>query len=195
LSATPLTCSHCAALLPEEQANVGWFDCPGCAKPTRIEIFPAYRRERPVGRAAEHIVADGEATCFAHPDKKAVAPCDSCGRFMCALCDLDIHGRHLCPQCMQVGRKKGKVQSLENRRTLYDRLALMLAVLPIITVYFTLLTAPTALFIGFRYWNAPGSLVGRRRWRMVLAMVIAALQIVGWVALVGVLIYALMQES
>jgi len=129
------------------------------------------------------LVAD-EATCFYHPQKKAVLPCEGCGRFLCALCDCELHGQHFCPACLEVGRKKRKIKSLENERTLYDSIALSLAVLPVAIVpliYFTFITAPASLFVALRYWNAPRSIVHRTRIRLVLAIIFASLQIVGWV--------------
>ena len=70
------------------------------------------------------MLVDGEASCFYHPAKKAVLPCESCGRFLCAVCDVEMNGQHLCPACLASGKKKGRLKQLENRRTLYDSLAL-----------------------------------------------------------------------
>lgn len=109
---------------------------------------------------------------------------------MCALCDCELNGDHFCPVCLEMGKTKGKIKSLENRRTLYDTIALALAVLPIATVvfwFFTIVTAPMALFIAIRYWNSPRSLVHRTKFRYVLAITIATLQIAGW----GIGIYLL----
>jgi hypothetical protein len=67
---------------------------------------------------------------------------------------------------------------------LYDNIALSLAVYPLLIFYFTIVTAPTALFIAIRFWNAPRSIVHRTRARLVLAILIAGLEIAGWFALV-----------
>jgi hypothetical protein len=66
---------------------------------------------------------------------------------------------------------------------MYDSIALALAVLPIVTIVFwflTIITAPMALFVAIRYWNAPRSLVHRTKVRYVLAMILATLQIGAW---------------
>ena len=58
-----------------------------------------------------------------------------------------------------------------------------LAVVPpllLITIYFTFITAPAALFIAIRYWNTPMGAVPRSRWRAVLAIIFAGAQIAGW---------------
>jgi hypothetical protein len=154
--------------------------CPMCAAPLQIEIFPALFRRITPGRDGEAVMVEGESSCFYHPQKKAVLPCEGCGRFLCALCDCELHGQHFCPACLEIGKKKGKIKRLENERMLYDSLALALAVLPLLIFYFTLITAPMALFVSLRYWNMPRSIVHRTRWRFVVAILFATLEIAGW---------------
>jgi hypothetical protein len=139
-------------------------------------------------------LVEGEASCFYHPEKKAAVPCQACGRFLCGLCDCELQGKHFCPGCLETGREKGKMQNLQNQRTLYGNIALALAVWPVVLVfgvYFTIFTAPMALYVAIRYWNAPLSLVGRTRARHVIAIVLGTLQIVGW----GVGIYFIVKAA
>jgi hypothetical protein len=164
--------------------------CPACGATLRFCIFPAVNRPRAVGRSGETIMVEGESSCFYHPQKKAVLPCDGCGRFVCALCDCPLNGQHYCPTCLEAGRSKGKIKSLDNQRTLYDHLALALALYPLLTIfgiYFTLITGPAALYIAIRYWKAPPSLVHHNRIRFVFALILASLQIGGWLTLFIVL--------
>jgi hypothetical protein len=157
--------------------------CPACGVPLLTEVFPALFRKFSAGQSGQAILVEGESSCFFHPQKKAVLPCDSCGRFLCALCDCPLQGQHFCPACLEAGQTKGKIKSLENQRTLYDRIALTIAILPLIIFYFTLVTAPAALYIAIRYWNAPRSLLRRTRIRFIMAIVIALLEIGGWAIL------------
>lgn len=160
--------------------------CPACGAPLRVEVFPAMFRKIGAGRSGETVMVEGEASCFYHPQKKTVLPCDACGRFLCALCDCALDGRHLCPTCLEAGKTKGKIKSLDNQRTLYDSIALALAVYPvalILGIYFTLITAPMALFVAIRYWNAPRSIVRPSRIRYIAAIIVALLQIGGWTTL------------
>jgi hypothetical protein len=112
-----------------------------------------------------------------------VLPCDACGRFLCALCDCEHQGRHFCPACLETGRTKGKVKSLENTRIRYDNIALALTLYPLLIFYFTIITAPIALFVAIRYWKSPRGLVQPSSARFVLAIVFATLQLAGWTAL------------
>lgn len=183
-----LTCSRCHRPLPELD-TAGWRACQSCGAVVRTVVFPALFRERKVGQSGEGIESEGESSCFFHPNKKAVVPCDSCGRFLCSLCDLEMRGQHLCPQCLETGAKKGKLRNLDNHRLLYDSLALALATWPLLIFYFTLFTAPAALYVAIRYWNAPTSLLPRRtHLRLAVAMALSLLQLGGWVLLFGYLL-------
>lgn len=161
--------------------------CPACGAPLQFEVFPALFRKIGAGHRGEALMVEGESSCFYHPQKKAVLPCDGCGRFLCALCDCPLEGRHYCPTCLEAGRTKGKIRSLDNQRTLYDSIALALAILPILVFYFTLITAPMTLYVAIRYWKVPSSILRRTKIRFVAAIVIALLQIGGWIALLIVL--------
>jgi hypothetical protein len=157
--------------------------CPACGAPVQVEVFPAFFRKIAPGQNAQAVLVEGESSCFYHPQKKAVRPCDSCGRFLCALCDCELNSQHFCPSCLETGKSKGKIKSLENQRTRYDTIALGLAIAPILIFYFTLITAPMALYVAIRYWKAPQSIVRRSRVRLILAIIIALLEIAGWITL------------
>ena len=179
-----VACTKCQASLPPALYNAPELRaCPSCGAWLQVEVFPAALRPPGPGAVGEAVMVEGEASCFYHPAKKAVVPCESCGRFLCAICDVDMNGRHLCPACLESGKKKGKLKQLENRRTLYDSLALAVAVYPVIFAPVTLIGAPVALYIAIRYWNAPNSIVPRSRWRAVLAIIIALLEMAAWAAI------------
>jgi hypothetical protein len=163
--------------LPELRA------CPACGARAQIDVFPAALRPPGPSSTGEAVLVEGEASCFYHPAKKAVLPCESCGRFLCAVCDVEMNGQHLCPACLASGKKKGKLKQLENRRTLYDSLALAVAVYPLLAWPLTLVSAPIALYVAIRYWKAPSSVIPRTRWRAVLAIILAVIQIGAWTAM------------
>jgi hypothetical protein len=168
----------------------GFQDCPSCGTDLDLTVFPALHRPVERGAEGETLMVEGESSCFYHPAKKAVIPCGACGRFLCALCDVELDGSHLCPTCLESGKRKGRLAQLENRRTNYDSLALTIALVPLIMWPITLITAPCAIYYAIRYWNAPRSIVPRGRLRYVLAILFAALQIIGW----GFLIYNIVTE-
>jgi hypothetical protein len=180
---TLIRCPKCQATLLESAFNLpDLAPCPSCATPLKVEIFPAFFRRIAPGQNAEAVLVEGESSCFYHPSKKAVRPCDGCGRFVCALCDCELNAQHFCPTCLEVGKTKGKIKNLDNHRTRYDSIALALALFPLLIFYFTIVTAPMTLFVAIRYWKAPQSVVRPHRFRMILAIVIALLEIGGWTA-------------
>jgi|ERR1051325_10473430 hypothetical protein len=195
MSAALLECPKCHSRLSEEIVNRPELTpCLGCGSPLQVEIFPALFRRFVPGRGGELLMAEGESSCFYHPQKKAAVPCQGCGRFLCDLCDCQFNGDHFCPACLETGRAKGKIKNLENERTLYDSIALGLAILPVAVVfgiYFTFITAPMAMYVAIRYWNAPRSIVRRTRARYIVAIIFASWQIIGW----GVVIYFLATSS
>ena len=74
---------------------------------------------------------------------------------------------------------------------MYDTVALALATIPAVFLWPVLVTAPAALWVVARRWNAPGSLVSRTRIRFYLAALFALAEIVG----AGFLIWAFLRIS
>ena len=175
-----ISCTHChTPILAGFYNTPDLIRCPSCHVPIRIDVFPAFYRHFGPGKEGEALT-DDQASCFYHPQKRAVIPCDHCGRFLCGLCDVEFGGRHLCPACLETGKKKGRIINLDRHRVLYDSVALRLAVFPMITIWFTLVTAPIALYLAIRHWKSPTSLVRRTRIRFIFAMAVAGLQILAW---------------
>jgi hypothetical protein len=187
-----LRCLSCSTAVPEVLFNQPEpKPCPQCGRLFQVEVFPAFFQPILRGRDGDPVLIEGEASCFYHPQKKATVPCEACGRFLCALCDCELHGKHFCPGCLQTGKQKGKIQKLENQRTLYDNIALALAVYPVVLlfgIYFTCITAPMALYISIRHWKTPSSVVRQSKARHVLAMIFSTLQLTGWAVLIFFLI-------
>jgi hypothetical protein len=177
-------CTRCGSPVPEVLLGAAQpWSCGNCEAELQVEVFPALSREADPVQAGESLQTETEAGCFFHPDKKAVVSCASCGRFLCALCDIPLAGQRLCPTCVQLGRTQGRLTELVTRRTLYDQVALSLSIIPMLMVWLTIITAPMALYVACRYWKAPPSLLPRTRFRSVAAILIAGLQIMGWTTL------------
>jgi hypothetical protein len=192
MPAVAVLCPRCNSSIPEgELKPFALSRCSQCHDAFQMEPFPAlFRRADPV-LDAELVLVEGESTCFNHSDKKAVVPCKGCGRFLCSLCDCELRGEHFCPSCLEAGIRKGKIKNLENRRSKHDSVALALAIAPMLIFYFTIISAPAALYISIRHWNSPRSIIHRTKVRFVIAIILASLQICGWLFLMAFLIWAL----
>ena len=184
LVAAALACPNCQGDLPRELWNLDYESyCPRCRAPLSVVTFPAIAR--PAVAAAPELVAEGaEASCFYHAGKRAVVACDQCGRFLCSLCQVELSGQNWCPYCIELRRTEGKMVNLERRRTLYDNIALVLATLPALMIWPSLISAPMSLFVSIRYWRAPSSIVPRTKVRFIIAILLSLLEIGGWVFLV-----------
>lgn len=179
-----VACTRCGGALPATLLTaVAATPCPSCGVPLEVTVFPALLDEQLVGEAGRALHSDEDSACFHHPESQAVTVCESCGRFLCSLCEIDLNGRTLCPGCLESGTERGELTVLEKRRVLHDGVALALAVYPMFIFYFTPVTAPIALFFCFRHWKTPGSLLPRSRWRFLVAGCLAVLQILGWVGI------------
>lgn len=179
-----MDCLRCHHPLPFSVINTDRFErCPSCGARVRADVFPAAFSAGKAPETAAPVVDGSGSGCFYHPDKKAVVHCGSCGRFLCALCDVELKaGEHICFSCLETGKKKKKRVDLEHHRTLYDGIALRLATIPLLIFWFTLITAPVALYMSIRYYRSPGSIIPRTRFRFIAAGFLSACQIAGWIA-------------
>jgi hypothetical protein len=173
-------CTKCHTPISAKDYNTpDLISCPSCHVRIKIDVFPALSRGLRPGKAGEGLM-DDQASCFYHPKKRAVIPCDHCGRFLCALCDVEWGGKHLCPACLETGKRKGRIINLDRHRVLYDGVALRVALFPMLLIWVTTVTAPIALYLAIRHWNSPMSLVRRSKIRFILAMAISGLQMLAW---------------
>jgi hypothetical protein len=193
-----VVCTNCDAQLPLAGLNSGaLFTCANCGSQLEAEVFPAFFKSIAAGKSGEATLEETEASCFYHPQKKAVLPCDACGRFMCALCDCDLNGQHICPSCLEAGRTKGKIKNLENKRVVYDHMALMLAIGAFIPpfIYFAWLMAPLAIYLSIRHWKTPGSIMRRTKVVFVFAIIIALLDIAVMIGLILLIVTAMRHHN
>lgn len=171
MAANAIACAACSLPVPREFWNrEDGVRCVGCGHPLRAVVFPAILNDA-LGASPAAVQGESEASCFYHPQSRAVVPCEQCGRFLCALCDLEVDGRHVCPRCFE------KTENVEPQRTMYDSMALAVSTFPALLLWPALIGAPWALFLVVRRWNAPSSIVPRTKIRFVLAALFALAEI------------------
>ena len=157
-----VTCPHCSLEIPPDPR---WQNCPYCQKWLQIRVWPIVRENgNAVSALSDH------ATCFFHPDKAFQACCQRCGRFVCALCDLQLGAEHVCPTCFERGRsdsgaEAGKAE-WRHRDVLYDSIALTVGWGWILIWPVFVAALPGVIFLHVKYRKAPRSyLIPRSGWR------------------------------
>lgn len=185
----PPACPRCRKPLPEAAPELEALTaCPHCARALTVAVFPGYHR--PVARGAQALPATAglEASCFFHAGRKAATACDRCGRFLCAVCDLEMDGRHWCAACLEAGRTSGTIAPLERQRIRWDLVAWYLLAGGIVVCWPTLVVVAPAV-IGLAWWKrqAPPSRVARSGLWLQLSIP-AALVLLGGLATVVVTI-------
>jgi hypothetical protein len=152
------------------ETETGWQSCPFCEKRLQIRLWPALLQN-----ANAAVAMQDQATCFFHPDKVFQACCQRCGRFVCALCDLQLGAEHVCPTCFERGRGSaadGAKAEWRHRDVLYDSIALSTGWGWIIFWPTIVVALPIVIFLHVKYRKAPRHyLVPRSAWRFWLAYV------------------------
>jgi hypothetical protein len=161
-------CPHCSADIPADSA---WQSCPYCQKQLQLRIWPVIRQNNNAAAAMSD-----QATCFFHPEKAFQACCQRCGRFVCALCDLQLGAEHVCPACFERGRANSGVEAAKAewryRDVLYDSIALTTGWGWILFWPVVLAAIPTVIVLHVKYRKAPRSyLIPRSGWRFWMAYV------------------------
>lgn len=179
-------CHRCNTTLPGDPTTLPSItECPLCGAAVTIRVFPAYLQSPTTSSVAPSAVQSGEASCFFHAHKRAVVPCDRCGRFLCALCDFPIGSQHLCAGCIENASAKKDLGELENHRVRWDLVVWYLLVVPVVFCGWIIpLTAPTALVLAILKRQSPPSLVARSRLWLKFGMAMAILELLGFIALV-----------
>ena len=178
----PVPCARCDSPLPLwELATADVAACTSCGSRNTVRVFPALFAP-PGAPALPEVALEGEAACFDHPARRAVAACQQCGRFVCLLCSVEFAGQVWCPSCVAAGIGQSKVIVLEPSRILYDSIALTVPLASLVAMWpFTVITAPATLVFSVMKWNRPLSLVRKSRWRFVVAMLVSLAMTAAWV--------------
>lgn len=167
-----VVCGECSTQIPSSYWNQEFpTPCPFCSREVTVTVFPAALH--PLKTAMPEAVVTGqEASCYNHASNRAVAACEDCGRFLCAVCDIDTADRHLCPACFD-RQNAASVQERVN----FDSIALALVSLPMLLCWLPVITTPAALFFACKFWNAPSPVMARGKWRLWLTLFVAVLQV------------------
>jgi hypothetical protein len=184
-----LQCASCRLEIDPRFVNpVAPVECGHCGKRIGVYAFPTLTRPQTESEAATPVLSS-ESACFYHPGKQATVICDECGRFLCALCDVEFDGRHLCAPCLEGDHAtRGEDSKAGTRYVYYDTLALVYAVAGLLFFVGAIVLGPMALYTVVRRWNHPRSVLPRSKWRFVLAAILGLGQIALWIFVVFLMV-------
>jgi len=115
----PQTIIQCPACQGQSRvAGAGRYLCPHCRKVLAVSPDGAVRIDPspPQGETAPRPAPGGSYdACAFHPDRRASAVCQQCGKLICAECTATEGGRLLCPACRDV-HAGSSANAWENRR-------------------------------------------------------------------------------
>jgi hypothetical protein len=162
-------CPNCAADIAAGETSTEWQICTYCEKRLLIRVWPIIRQNNKAAMALSD-----QATCFFHPDKVFQACCRRCGRFVCALCDLQLGADHVCPTCFERGRSDSRAEpgnaEWRYRDVLYDSIAVTIGWGWILFWPTIVAAIPAIIFLHVKYRKAPRSyLIPRFGWRFWVA--------------------------
>jgi hypothetical protein len=152
--------------------------CPTCGSRNTVFLFPAALAQAGAAHAATAL--DGEAACFDHPAKRAVAACQQCGRFVCQLCAVEFGAGVWCPSCVAARSGKARPATSETSRMLYDSWALLIPFVLLLIWPLTILSGPAVTALAIMKWRQPISLVRRNRWRFGVGLAAALAEAALW---------------
>jgi hypothetical protein len=158
-------CPGCNGDVAQVESKSGWQTCPYCQKRLQMRVWGAVQQNTNAAAALTD-----QATCFFHPDKAFQACCQRCGRFVCALCDLQLGAEHVCPTCFERGRavsgtEPGKAE-WRHRDVLFDSVAVTIGWGWILFWPVYVAALPAVIFLHVKYRKAPRSyLIPRYGWR------------------------------
>jgi hypothetical protein len=188
-------------------------ECGFCGRTIRAFLLPKLYQSASAAPPSLPVEApaEGESTCFYSPNRKATKVCGHCGVFVSDAWAAQWGSETVCLKCLEQLRSKNVDQRFEASRKLWDNIALGMIVVPFVVAFLllctligypfafmvlmlTLFTAPAAIFIALRYWNAPRSLVPRGRMRLVLALLFGVFLLCAWTAGIWAIVYQIMKS-
>jgi hypothetical protein len=153
--------------------------CTSCNAVNQARVFPAALATAQAARTESAL--EGEATCFDHPGKRAIAACQQCGRYVCQLCAIDFGQGIWCPSCVAAGAGAARSAKLDTSRTLYDSISFITPLISLVAWPITIFTGPATVAVAIFKWKEPLSLVRRSRWRFLAGILLGLAETAGWI--------------
>jgi uncharacterized paraquat-inducible protein A len=181
------SCPRCHARLTADWIQSGTITCPDCSKPFEATAFRPVPRRIEIVSVAAALTPDGANACANHARNAAVTSCGRCGLFICALCNMDVGTGPYCPSCFDRLRADDALQPAVMRYRDYASMARVSMIAGLFFIFIGILFGSVSIHYarrGFKQLREDGrSTVG-----LVIIVIVAVLEILVSVALIGFMI-------
>lgn len=146
----PLSCPICTRPMERSEFDSGPQLCP-CPRSRRFEAV-LFRPPGPAAPVVRQIGFEGGQPCARHEGNAASANCERCGVFMCSLCEVEVDGQKLCPDCFDRRTAGGEQGAAHGRRRDWTAVAYLSAFCGLFFSCFGagLLLGPLAIYFALR---------------------------------------------
>lgn len=188
-----IKCPSCKSRIGlSDFVNTVAINCRRCGTDLQIHYFPALFKSIDKGENPELIISDEEASCFKHAEKKASSICNSCGVYICSLCELKIREKTFCPSCFNNNNSDQAINPFNKKSILFSKIALSISSVGllftiiglaassnVLTIIACLATGPYVLYYGYKNFKKEESIInGRSPIKFGIAIGLASAQII-----------------
>lgn len=148
-------CPKCKTVAQiEDYISSEFIRCRKCSEQLFISVYPALFKPLDTGVSAEKLLIDTEASCFNHAEKKAVSVCESCGIYICALCEISNGKKTVCANCYSQNLATKK-DAVTKDYVSYSRVASSIMLYSLFMYPVLVVTAPAALIYSIKHYGKP----------------------------------------
>lgn len=184
-------CPRCRAAVPDAWLTDGTVICPECGGDFEATRFTPADRKVEATRIIDE-APEGANLCANHARNAAVTSCQRCGLFICSLCDMNVGSGSYCPSCFSKLHIEGTLGDAARRYRDYTLLARSAVILGVLIWFLSIPFGAVAM-----YWALKGRRqrreMGRKTFAPVVILILGALQVIGGLALIALIVYSLVK--
>jgi hypothetical protein len=189
-------CPRCAVTLTADWIYNGAITCPYCGRAFEATVFDPPQRAVEATTEVIDVGPDGANACANHMRNAATASCQRCGLFICALCDMNVGTGSYCPTCFDRVRADGSLLPAARRYRDFAGIARASALTGLLLSLFFLGIPFGALAVYFGVKaRKQQKTEGRSTFGTIIAILAGILEILGGLAYLGFLLYAIGKDA